>query len=118
MARRQDENHIPSRRTFLKTMRWAPALFLPAPLHAGLGRLGARQNLNTAAFPYPDNRVSPRYPAKSPLDDILRLVAPGSDEFIPEKHASEIARVLDLWGQGLKSSPPALPLLAQCIDPS
>ena len=118
MARRQDENHIPSRRTFLKTMRWAPALFLPAPLHAGLGRLAARQNLNTAAFPYAENRVTPHYPAKSPLDDILRLVAPGSDEFITEKHASEIARVLDLWGQGLKSSPPALPLLAQCIDPS
>jgi tetratricopeptide (TPR) repeat protein/peroxiredoxin len=118
MARRQDENHIPSRRTFLKTMGWAPALFLPAPLYSGLGRLGPRQNLQTVALPSADTRVAPRYPVKTPLDDVLRLVAPGSDEFITEKHASEIARALDAWSQGLKTSPPALPLLAQCIDPS
>src|SRR6266545_2174461 len=117
MARRQDENHISSRRTFLKTMGWAPALFLPAPLYAGLGCLGSRQNLQTIAPPYTDPRVTPHYPVKSPLDDVLRLVTPGSDEFITEKHAYEIGRVLDVWGQGLKSSPPALALLAQCIDP-
>src|SRR6266550_8792947 len=118
MARRHDENHIPSRRTFLKTMGWAPALFLPAPFHAGVGRWGARENLNASPFPYADPRVTPHYPVKSQLDDVLRLVGPGSDEFITEKHAYEIGRVLDVWGQGLKSSPPALALLAQCIDPS
>src|SRR6266550_2717954 len=118
MARRQAENHIPSRRAFLKAMGWAPTLLLPAPLHAGLARLGSRPNLQSIALPFSDIRLTPHYPAKSPLDDVLRLVTPGSDEFITEKNASEIARALDTWGQGVKSSSPALAQLAQCIDPS
>ncbi|MGI4755617.1 MAG: FG-GAP-like repeat-containing protein [Janthinobacterium lividum] len=41
--------------------------------------------------------MSPRYPARSPLEDVLRLVAPGTDEYVTEKHAFEIGTVLQRW---------------------
>jgi Flp pilus assembly protein TadD/peroxiredoxin len=70
------------------------------------------------SFPFADYRLTPHYPAKSPLDDVLRLVAPGSDEFVTEKYAFEIARLLDDWSRGLKAAPPAVGVLAQFIDSS
>ena len=63
-------------------------------------------------------RLTPRYPAKSPLDDVLRLVVPGSDEFVTEKYAFEIGRLLNDWSQALKAGPPALQVLATFLDPS
>ena len=102
MARRPDENHIPSRRTFLKTMRWVPALFLPAPFHASF-RYGARQSFQSPLFALSEPRVTPHYPTNSPLDDVLRLIAPGSDEFIGEKYAAEVERLLQVWSQGRPS---------------
>ena len=50
-----------------------------------------------------DVRLTPHYPAKSPLADILRLVAPGSDEYVTEKYAFEIESLLKQWGQTLKT---------------
>ena len=67
------------------------------------------------SFPFADFRLTPHYPAKSPLDDILRLVAPGTDEFITEKYAFEIARLLNSWGEALKATPPALSALASIL---
>src|SRR5882762_3896139 len=120
MARHQDENHIPSRRTFLKTMRWAPALFLPAPFHASPFHLGLLQTPGdrSPSFSLADARLAPHYPTKFPLDDVLRLVDPAADEYVTEKYAFEITRLLDDWAQGLRSSPPALALLAKFLDPS
>jgi len=62
--------------------------------------------------------LAPHYPTKSPLDDVLRLVDPAADEYVTEKYAFEITRLLDDWAQGLRSSPPALALLAKFLDPS
>ena len=70
------------------------------------------------SFPFADYRLTPHYPAKSPLDDVLRLVAPGSDEFVTEKYAFEIAHRLDGWSQALKAAPPAVGVLGQFIDAS
>ena len=69
-------------------------------------------------FPFADFRLIPHYPAKSPLDDVLRLVLPGSDEFITEKYASEIMALLDEWSRGLRTTPPALNVLAKFLDAS
>src|SRR6266436_2481285 len=118
MARHKDEQHI-SRRTFLRGMRWAPVLFAPAPLCAL--PFGAKLAASPRAIPFPpftDFRLTPHYPAKSPLDDVLRLVAPGSDEFVTEKYAFEIGRLLNDWGRALKTDPLGLSTLATFLDSS
>ncbi|HEX7698724.1 MAG TPA: FG-GAP-like repeat-containing protein [Candidatus Acidoferrum sp.] len=120
MTGHKDEDHIFSRRTFLRRMRWAPLLFLPAPLHASPfpSILPETTGDGTSAFPFADFRLTPHYPAKSPLDDVLRLVAPGTDEYVTEKYAFEIMRLLNEWSQGLKATPPALAVLAKFLDAS
>src|SRR5260370_11583754 len=118
MARNKNGNHI-SRRNFLRGMRWAPVLFVPAPMRAlPFGCKFAAPPRAIPSFPFADFRLTPHYPAKSPLDDVLRLVAPGADEFITEKYAFEIARLLNDWSQALKAPPPALSALANFLDAS
>src|SRR3977135_249856 len=100
MARRKDEDHIFSRRTFLRRMRWAPLLFLPAPiLTSPFPSILAGTSGDRTSFPFSDFLCPPHYPAKSPLDDVLRLVAPGADEYVSEKYAFEIMRLLSEWSQ-------------------
>jgi tetratricopeptide (TPR) repeat protein len=120
MARQKDEDQAFSRRTFLKQMRWAPVLFLPAPLHSSpFQPLPAETPGNrNPAFDFVDFRVTPHYPAKSPLDDVLRKVAPGTDEYITEKYAFEIMRLLNEWGHALKETTPSLNVLAKFLDAS
>ena len=120
MGHKQGKRHIVSRRTFLGRMRWAPLLFLPSPLHST-----AFQSLapgmfreQQPSFPLADYRLTPHYPAKSPLDEVLRYVAPGSDEYVTEKYAAEIAQRLEEWGQELRVSPTTLSVLARFLDPS
>ena len=100
-------------------MRWAPVLFVPAPMRAfPFGGKYAAPPRAIPSFPFAEYRLTPHYPAKSPLDDVLRLVAPGSDEFVTEKYAFEIAHRLDGWSQALKAAPPAVGVLGQFIDAS
>jgi Flp pilus assembly protein TadD/peroxiredoxin len=120
MARQKDKGHAFSRRTFLKQMRWAPMLFLPAPLYSSSFRplLAEIPGARNTAFDFADFRLTPHYPAKSPLDDILRKVVPGTDGYITEKYAFEIMRLLEEWSHGLKVGPPALDVLAKFLDTS
>jgi len=101
-------------------MRWAPVLFLPAPLHARTFRslLGETPGERNPALDFADFRVRPHYPAKSPLDEVLRKVAPGTDAFLTEKYAFEIMGLLDQWREGLLAGPPALSDLAKFLDAS
>ncbi len=69
-------------------------------------------------FDFADFRVTPHYPAKSPLDDVLRKVIPGADEYVTEKYAFEIMRLLEEWSRALKERPPALSVLAKFLDAS
>ena len=118
--RRKDQIDIFSRRTFLRGIRWAPLLFLPAPLH-GLTFQSLHSGIfedAASAFPFADSRLSPHYPAKSPLDDVLRQVVPGADEYVTEKYAVEIIRLLDEWTRALKEAPPALSVLAELLSDS
>ncbi|MGC1086833.1 MAG: FG-GAP-like repeat-containing protein [Candidatus Acidiferrum sp.] len=107
-----------SRRIFLKKMRWAPALFLPAPICKAAFRppLGRTASTREASFDLADYHVSPHYPAKSPLDDVLSKLQPGADEYVTEKYAFEIARALGEWSRALQAEPPALGTLANFLD--
>src|SRR6266849_8284834 len=120
MARRKNEKQLLSRRRFLGGMRWAPMLFLPAPLPASPLPSFFREPAGdrTAGFPFADFRLTPHYPTKSPLDDVLSRVVPGADEYVTEKYAVEIMRLLNEWGQGLKDAPPALAVVAKFLDAS
>src|SRR5689334_2646425 len=107
MAKSKIEKQILSRRTFLRGMSWTPLLFVPASLFASPFRPLSTDFFSDRA-PFPENfRLTPHYPAKSPLDDVLRLVTPGSDEYITEKYAYEIMPLLTAWGERLKSASPA-----------
>lgn len=99
MAGGKNKNVI-SRRRFLSRMRWAPVLLVPAPIRAWPARMnGLGLQLSLA-----DLRFQPRYPEKGPLEDVLRRVAPGSDEFIAEKYAFEVGQVLEAWSRDLRQS--------------
>ncbi len=124
MVSQKPENQTLSRRAFLQRMGWAPVLFLPAPIRASplQSALFAAFENRAEPFPFADFRLTPHYPAKSPLDDVLRHVLPGSDEYVTEKYAFEIARILGEWSQGLtrpeKEASPALAILAKFLDAS
>src|ERR1700753_2024074 len=99
-----------SRRRLLKSLGLAPMLFCPAPFHASSFLFEASKKLprDPSDFSFADIRLTPHYPVKSPLEDILRLVAPGSDEYITEKYAFEIESLLGEWSAALKPSVRAL----------
>lgn len=101
-------------------MRWAPMLFLPAPLQSVMPRWTEAPALGekSSAFPLAEPRFTPHYLKKSPLDDLMRYVVPGTDEYIMEKYASEIAQLLADWAKELRSSPPALSSLGTILDAS
>src|SRR5258708_37727308 len=108
-----------SRRSFLRNARWSPLLYLPSPLSAGALDFLLPPSLAPASYPisFADSRLSPRYPFRSPLDEMLRLVAPGADAYVSEKYAFDISKLLDRWSAGLKSYPPALETLAEFLHP-
>jgi Flp pilus assembly protein TadD/peroxiredoxin len=96
----------PSRRTLLKAMGFAPLVFRAAPFwRASLLSGGTETPVNQgSALPYADFRLRPHYPVKPPLTDLLRLIAPGSDEYLTEKYAAEIGLLLNRWSEALKIS--------------
>ena len=116
----KDGNHGASRRTFLKQMRWAPVLFFPAPIHNSFFR-SAQQGIpaiEIPRFPFAEVPFSPHYPSKSPLDDVLRLAAPGTDEYVTEGYAFEIMKLLDEWSRHLKANPPAAAVMNKFVASS
>ena len=120
MSRYKNESFALSRRSLLKAMGLAPLLLRPAPLYSSsplFGRLlfGEPPANEKPQFPL-DLRFSPRYPSRSPLEDVLRLVSPGTDEFVTEKYAFEIGTLLQLWGVALKKSPPDPAEIGQSLE--
>jgi len=120
MSHHKKEKQSLSRRTFLKGMGLAPLLFRPSPFYGySLSAFTSKRFQNAVgAFSFADFRLTPHYPAKSPLEDVLRRVAPGSDEYITEKYAFEIESLLQRWSQALVKSPRDLSTLSEFIDPS
>jgi Flp pilus assembly protein TadD/peroxiredoxin len=117
MFRPKNDSQFKSRRTFLKTMGFAPLLLRPAPFH-GASLLFDTTQSTGPAFAFSDVRLRPHYPAKSPLADVLRLVAPGSDEYVTEKYAFEIESIFKKWSQAFKAPVRDLSALAEWLAPS
>src|SRR5208283_5928450 len=116
MERRPGESPLLSRRAFLRSIGWAPALWIAAPF-SGLAT-SLPGILRPYSFPLADPRFIPNYPGRPPLEDVLRLVTPGLDEFVTEKFASEIMAVLSAWSQALRVSAPALSQLESLLAAS
>src|SRR5882757_1721087 len=120
MSYYKDENQFLSRRRLLKSLSLAPLLFCPAPFHASsfLFEPWETPPSRTSGFSLADFRLTPHYPTKSPLEDVLRLVAPGSDEYATEKYAFEIGSQLNQWSQTLEASAHDHSALARLLHPS
>jgi len=79
----------------------APFVFRSAPLW-GANLLEPDDSvLEKIAFSVEEVRFRPHYPAQTPLADVLRLVEPGSDEYITEGYASAIDNQLKSWGAAM-----------------
>ena len=118
MSRSKDPKRSVSRRAFLKRMGLAPTLFHPAPFYGLPFLMEPSAASYHPPLPLAEYRLTPSYPAKSPLEDVLRRVAPGTDEFVTEKYASEIEPLLDEWSRALKASVDDLSPLMRFLDPS
>src|SRR6202041_3204635 len=106
MSLHKNEKQSLSRRTFLKGMGMSALLFRASPFF-GYPLLSGRSKFfpdQASSFSFADFRLTPHYPAKSPLEDVLRRVTPGTDEYITEKYAFEIDTLLKRWSQALKIS--------------
>jgi tetratricopeptide (TPR) repeat protein len=95
----------------------------PSPLYGSIRGLGFPTGIPsatsppTAGFACSDVRLAPHYPAKSPLDDVLRRVDPGSDEFITEKYAYEIGEILAGWSRALEANPRDFSAIGKSLYP-
>lgn len=47
-------------------------------------------------------RFSPRYPKQPQIEEVLRYLRPGLDEFVNEKYAEHVENVLGVWSTALK----------------
>lgn len=106
MPRNTRTPHLLSRRALLKGLACAPVLLRPSPLH-GASLLLESMGIHPAPqwpLRFADVRLAPVYPGKSPLEDILRLVPPGSDEYLTEQYAFEIQTLLDQWSRALRAA--------------
>ena len=83
-------------------------------------RSGMPRTNPAEAFPptFADVRFTPHYPASSPLDDILRLAAPGTDEYVLEGYAAELMALLEKWSEQLKLEFPGSAAISSFVDPS
>jgi len=109
-----------SRRSFLGRMRLAPMLLIPSPFYsAAFGSIDPRRfEEQHSSFPFADYRITPHYPRKSLLDDVFRYVTPGTDQYVTEKYAAEIALTLAEWGNALRNSSPAMGALGKFLGTS
>lgn len=119
-SHQSNKSQLLSRRAILKSMGLAPVLLRPSPLRGSSLLLEAAKLLpgTASALPFVDVRLTPHYPSASPLADVLRLVPPGSDEYITEKYASEIELIFAQWSQSLKQSAHDVSPLAPALDAS
>ncbi len=98
-----------SRRAFLRSAGWAPAVLIAAPFR-GLPPLGwplhkTARHSGRAPYFLAEGRFIPHYPNQPPLEDVLRLVAPAMDGYVTEKYAAELTEILSAWSSSLKRSP-------------
>jgi tetratricopeptide (TPR) repeat protein len=117
---RKDGSNLLSRREILKGMALTPVVFRAAPIFAGplLSDSPSLYPDRQSGLRFPDLRLTPHYPTRSPLADIIALVTPGSDNYINEKYAAEIGSVLKKLSDALEATPAGVTVLAEWVDES
>ena len=89
--------------------------FLPA----GLGLPGLSPILSQASSaPSHDFHLHPHYRTQRELDDVLRKVQPGFDDFLTEKYHAQIAGILKEWSAQLRTSPLKTEALEKAMTPN
>ena len=83
------------------------------------GIVFASDLLNRASAPSPDGefQLHPHYRTQRPIDELLRKIRPGLDEFVTEKYASEIETILRQWQSGLLKSPRNFQSIKESLAP-
>lgn len=96
-----------SRRKFLiRSCQGASTLALPASLwHLAFSETGAEDFQAAAA---PEFHLRPHYRVLPPLDAVLQKVSAGTDGFVSEKYADQIASLLETWSSALRTSPQSI----------
>ena len=94
---RRAESLVLNRREFLRHIAYATGyvapVLLPAPLRSAAWPITGFRALPGHApgeEALPDFRLTPAYPNRSPLDEMLRLATPGTDVYVTEKLAAEL----------------------------
>ena len=101
-------------------MAWAPVLFVPARLQGSHLPIGPYElgEARIPHFPFADAHFTPHYPQAAPLDALLRLAEPGTDEYVAEGNAAQIISLLAGWSDELRTSPGGISALQKCVDRS
>jgi tetratricopeptide (TPR) repeat protein len=109
-----------TRRKLLKGMGLAPLFLRPAPLMLGQRWLPIPLQLGIALgdLHADDIRYIPHDHSQSDIAAILKLVPPGSDEYVTERYATAIEAALASWGNALKVAAPATQILAALLAES
>ena len=96
----------------------APVLFHPASFHGWLFKIPFA-SIQPPSFAEADFRLRPSYPAASPLEDVLKRVVPGADEYVTEKYAFEIQSLLTSWSRSLTArAQDAATIVANFLNPA
>src|SRR5262245_58235916 len=98
MGRRRAEPSFVNRRQFLRQVSYAVPAIFPTPFRLGGWPNGFHGDPTAfAASPEATGefRLKPDYPSPSPLDEMLRMVAPGADEYPTERYAAELQKEFD-----------------------
>ena len=104
-----------TRREFLlRCCQGASAAFLPAGLWPSFSL-----PLQASATPFADREfhLHPHYRAQLPIEASLLKIKAGSDDFITEKYAEQVAAVFDQWTAELKRSPGTCDSIKKVLAP-
>ena len=117
MPRPREKITLLSRRTLLKGLGWRPCCFvrrLSMDLRSCLAPRGPRRS--RLRFSFSDIRLTPHYPAKSPLEDVLRLVHPARMNTSPRNMPSKLSRCFNSGAAPSGDRPHDLSALANLLD--
>jgi tetratricopeptide (TPR) repeat protein len=96
-----------SRRELLRQLGLAPLLLRPSAFAAFARMPGPAALRPSSPLPgapqFGGERYIPQYPARSPLEDVLRLVQPGLDQYPTERDAAALESTLAAWAVSLQA---------------
>jgi tetratricopeptide (TPR) repeat protein/peroxiredoxin len=101
-----------SRREFLQFCQGVPLAFLPVPLSSFSFPVRASQQ---AGLPPGEFHIHPHYKNQPGLQDLMRKVRAGFDEFVTEKYQDQLAAVFNEWSVDLLRSPQSMAALERVM---